>query len=56
MKRSGECRGDLRLGSLVGTFFQLSVMTGLLSDVQDLLGQSLIGDGPSSIWFGHCSD
>lgn len=35
------------LGSLVGAFFQLTVVGGLLDDIQDLLSESGVGDGPS---------
>lgn len=34
------------LGGLVGTLLQLAVVAGLLHEVEDLLGESLVGDGP----------
>lgn len=44
-----------RLGALVGTLLQLTVVSGLLHKVEEALGEGLIGDGPrcGSI-FGHC--
>lgn len=32
--------------TFVSTLAELPVVTGLLDDVQDLLGKSLVGDGP----------
>lgn len=39
-----------RLGRLVGALLQLAVVAGLLDDVEDLLGEGRVGDGPS--WGG----
>lgn len=36
-----------RLGRLVGALLQLAVVAGLLDDVEDLLGEGRVGDGPS---------
>lgn len=38
------------LGGLVGTLLQLAVVAGLLDEVEQGLGEALIGDGPG--WFG----
>lgn len=38
------------LGRLVGALLQLTVMAGLLDNVEDLLGEGRVGDGPS--WEG----
>lgn len=35
------------LGGLVGALLQLAGVRGLLDDVEDLLGESCVGDGPS---------
>lgn len=35
------------LGRLVGTLLQLTVVAGLLDNVEDLLGEGRVGDGPS---------
>lgn len=35
-----------RLGRLVGTLLQLTVVAGLLDNVEDLLGEGRVGDGP----------
>jgi hypothetical protein len=39
-----------RLGRLVGALLQLAVVAGLLDDVEDLLGEGRVGDGPSCGW------
>lgn len=41
------------LGGLVGTLLQLAVVAGLLHEVEDLLGESLVGDGPCGGLGGH---
>ena len=41
------------LGGLVGTLLQLAVVAGLLHEVEDLLGESLVGDGPRGGLGGH---
>jgi hypothetical protein len=58
MEEDGERGGvggeddDLRdttvegLGGLVGTLLQLTVVAGLLDDVEDLLGEGRVGNGP----------
>lgn len=38
------------LGRLVGTFLQLTVVAGLLDDVEDLLGEGRVGNGPGWEW------
>lgn len=38
------------LGRLVGTLLQLTVVAGLLDNVEDLLGEGRVGDGPSWEW------
>jgi hypothetical protein len=35
-----------RLGSLVGALLQLAVVAGLLDEVEELLGEGFVGDGP----------
>lgn len=35
-----------RLGRLVGALLQLTVVAGLLDDVEDLLGEGRVGNGP----------
>lgn len=45
------------LGGLVGSLLQLTVMLSLLNEIEDLLGESAVGDGPSSrfvLFFSHC--
>ena len=41
------------LGGLVGTLLELAVVAGLLHKVEDLLGESLVGDGPCGGFGGH---
>lgn len=67
MQQDGEGRGvggqddDLgdaaveRLGRLVGALLQLAVMGGLLDDVEDLLGEGGVGDGPGCEVVRRCT-
>lgn len=41
------------LGGLVGTLLQLAVVAGLLDEVEDLLGEGLVGDRPRGGLGGH---
>jgi hypothetical protein len=43
-----ELRGSAveRLGCLVGALLQLAVVAGLLDEVEELLGEGFVGDGP----------
>lgn len=42
------------LGGFVGTLLQLTVVSRLLNEIEDLLGKSLIGLGPcGGVVFGH---
>jgi hypothetical protein len=45
----GEC-------TFVSPLFQLSVVAGLLDDVEDFLREGFVGDGPGcgGVVFGHC--
>lgn len=43
------------LGSLVGSLLQLTEVGRLLNNVEDFLGQSRIGDGPSLKAIRSCS-
>ena len=42
-----------RLGGLVGTLLQLAVVRSLLDQIEDLLRQSAVGDGPGGGVGGH---
>jgi len=44
------------LGGLVGTLLELAVVAGLLHKVEDLLGESLVGDGPCGRFGRHVVD
>lgn len=41
-----------RLGGFVGAFFQLAVVRGLLDEVENLLREGLVGDGPGGAFVG----
>lgn len=41
------------LGGLVGALLQLAVVAGLLHEVEDLLGEGLVGDRPCGGLGGH---
>jgi hypothetical protein len=44
-----------RLRSLVGALLKLAVVCSLLDEVEDLLGEGLVGLGPCcGVVFGHC--
>lgn len=50
-----DWRRVLRFSGFVCSLLQLSVMTGLLGDVENLLCQSFIGNWPGGAWVvGHC--
>jgi hypothetical protein len=52
----GDVNVTIKLGwlTLIGTFLELAVMRGLLHNGEDLLRESLIGDGPGERWIiGH---
>jgi hypothetical protein len=41
--------------TFVRTLLQLAIVGGLLNEVEDLLRESLVCDGPGSAWvIGHC--
>lgn len=42
-----------RLGRLVGAFLKLSVVRGLLDEVENFLRQGLVGDRPGCGFVGH---
>lgn len=41
------------LGGLVGSLLQLAVVRGLLDEIENLLGEGLVGDGPCGGFGGH---
>lgn len=65
MQENGERRGVCseddnladtsveRLGRFVGALFQLSVVRGLLDEIEDFLRQGLVRDGPGGGFVGH---